>query len=102
MPPSTRGRVRLDRAISKLGAASRAEAKRLIQAGHVRVGSRTITDPGTLVVPETARLTIDGHTARPRRWRTVALHKPRGVVTTRRDPEDPARKHRTLRRRQSG
>jgi 23S rRNA pseudouridine2605 synthase len=81
------GRVRLDRALSKLGAASRAEGNRLIRDGRVRVSGRTVTDPALLVVPETARITIDGRLARPAPWRTIALHKPRGIVTTRHDPE---------------
>ncbi len=82
----TRG-VRLDRALSKLGAASRSEAQRLIEAGRVRVGGRMVTDPARLVVPETARITIDDSRVSAAGWKTIALHKPRGVVTTRRDPE---------------
>lgn len=85
--PSKSGRVRLDRALSKLGAASRAEASRLILAGRVAIGGRIVTDPSRLVVPETSRITIDGRPPGARTWRTIALHKPRGVVTTRRDPE---------------
>lgn len=83
-------RVRLDRALSKLGVASRAEAKRLIADGHVRVGSRVVTDPAALVVPETADILVGGTPARAAAWRMVALHKPRGTVTTRRDPEGRA------------
>lgn len=81
------GRVRLDRALSKLNAASRAEAKRLIQDGRVQVDGRLVTDPGRLVVLEASRITIAGRTAQPPVWRTIAVHKPRGVVTTRRDPD---------------
>jgi 23S rRNA pseudouridine2605 synthase len=80
------GKVRLDRALSKLGMASRSDARRLIVEGRVAVGGRAIKDPAQLVVPELADIRIDG-VARPRaRWRTIALHKPRGTVTTRRDP----------------
>jgi 23S rRNA pseudouridine2605 synthase len=82
-----RNRVRLDRALSKLGIASRAEAQRLIRDGRVTVAGIVVTDPARLVVPETAALAIAGIAARPAPWRTIALHKPRGVVTTRRDPE---------------
>jgi len=81
------GRVRLDRALSKLGGASRAEASRLIAAGRVTVGGKVVNDPARPVVPERDRLAIDGHAVRRRAWRMIALHKPRGVVTTRRDPE---------------
>jgi 23S rRNA pseudouridine2605 synthase len=81
------GKVRLDRALSKLGVASRAESRRLIEDGRVRVAGRIIRDPAALVVPEHRRITVDGATAAPRSWRTIAFHKPRGVVTTRSDPD---------------
>jgi 23S rRNA pseudouridine2605 synthase len=79
--------VRLDRALSKLGLASRADAQALIREGRVRVGSRIVTDPATDVVPERVTIAIDGVKATSRVWRTIAFHKPRGVVTTRRDPD---------------
>jgi 23S rRNA pseudouridine2605 synthase len=82
-----RGRVRLDRALSKLGIASRAAARELIATGNVRVDGRTITDPFRPVVPEAARITLAGEQPVPVRWRTILLHKPRGTMTTRRDPE---------------
>ncbi len=82
-----RGQVSLDRALSKLGAASRAEARTLIAAGRVRLNGRVVNDPALPVVPETARLTIDGRNIRREVWRCIAFHKPRGVVTTHRDPE---------------
>lgn len=79
--------MRLDRALSKLGVASRAEAKRLIGDGRVRIGGRVVRDPAILVTPERGGITVDGTTPTARGWRTIAFHKPRGVVTTRRDPE---------------
>jgi len=84
---SSKGRVRLDRALSKLGVASRSEAWRLIADGRIRVAGRTVRDPGRLVIPEQSEIAVDN--ARPAFpvWRTIAFHKPRGVVTTRRDPE---------------
>jgi 23S rRNA pseudouridine2605 synthase len=39
-------------------------------------------------VPEIARIALDGAPQRKAAWRTLLLHKPRGVVTTRRDPQD--------------
>jgi 23S rRNA pseudouridine2605 synthase len=82
-----KGRVRLDRALSKLGLASRSDARRLILSRKVAIAGRLITDPAHLIVPERAAITIDGRSARRAAWRTIALHKPRGVVTTRRDPD---------------
>ena len=81
------GRVRLDRALSKLGVASRSEAKRLIVSGCVTVGTEIVTDPAWSVIPERTRIAIDGRATPETRWRTIAFSKPRGVVTTRRDPE---------------
>jgi 23S rRNA pseudouridine2605 synthase len=82
-----KGVVRLDRALSKLGLASRAEAKRLIADGRVRVAGRVVRDASLLVTPERDGIAVDGRVAKTPRWRTIAFHKPRGVVTTRRDPE---------------
>ena len=82
-----RSAVRLDRALSKLGVASRSEAKRLIAEGRVRVGGRVVRDAALPVTPERGNITVDGTTAATRRWRTIAFNKPRGVVTTRRDPD---------------
>ncbi len=79
----------LDRALSKLGLASRADARRLIVDGRVTVNGRVVRDPATTVVPERAGIALDDAPAvrgRPAR-RVVLFHKPRGTVTTRRDPE---------------
>jgi 23S rRNA pseudouridine2605 synthase len=80
-------KVRLDRALSKLGLASRTEARRLIARGRVRVRGRVVTDAAHLVAPDTGAIAVDGERPRTREWRTIALNKPRGVITTRRDPE---------------
>lgn len=83
------GCVSLARALSKLGIASRSEATRLIANGRVALNGRVVRDPGTAVVPERAKISIDGARpveGRPAR-RVVLFHKPRGTVTTRRDPQ---------------
>lgn len=77
----------LARALSKLALASRAEAGRLIVDGRVRVDGKVVTDPRTLVVPERIAVAIDGRAAASPPWRLLLLNKPRGVVTTRRDPD---------------
>jgi 23S rRNA pseudouridine2605 synthase len=80
------GQVRLDRALSKRGHSSRKKALELILSGLVQVDGRTVTDPGTWVVPERVKLTICGRPARRPVPVAMAFHKPRGVVTTRFDP----------------
>lgn len=81
------GTVSLERALSKLGLASRSEARALILAGRVTVDGRVAGDPSRPVVPERVRVAIDGALRQRPESRTIALHKPRGVVTTRRDPD---------------
>jgi 23S rRNA pseudouridine2605 synthase len=79
--------VSLERALSKLGIASRSEARALVVDGRVSVDGRVARDPGKAVAPERVRIAIDGEARLPAEALTVLLHKPRGVVTTRRDPE---------------
>jgi pseudouridine synthase len=43
--------------------------------------------PTAPVVPEKAHVELDGRPAKKAQWRTILFHKPRGVVTTRSDPE---------------
>ena len=87
MAPVAPSKVSLERALSKLGLATRAEARALIAEGRVRVNGHTAREPSQPVVPERIHIQIDGRDiTRPPRV-TIALHKPRGVVTTRRDPQ---------------
>lgn len=82
--------VPLDRALSKLGLASRRQARQLVHEGRVRVNGRVVTDIRVTVVPERARIEVDGELrgdARANARLVIAFHKPRGLVTTTRDPE---------------
>ncbi len=80
-------RTRLDRALSKLGVASRSQARALIASGAVAIAGRVVTDPARLVIPERSVIAVDGARAGRAAWRTIALHKTRGTITTRRDPQ---------------
>jgi 23S rRNA pseudouridine2605 synthase len=73
--------------VSKLGLASRTQARALIADGRVTVDGVPVTNPARLVVPERIAIAIDGAPSRQPRPLTIVLHKPRGVVTTRSDPE---------------
>jgi 23S rRNA pseudouridine2605 synthase len=83
----TAGTVPLNRALSKLGILSRAEATMAIQAGRVAVNGRIVRNPHVPVVPERIRITVDDAARVRAGRRTIAFHKPRGVISTRRDPE---------------
>jgi pseudouridine synthase len=82
--------VRLQKALAAAGVASRRAAEALISAGRVSVDGRVVREPGTSVDPAAARIEVDGRPLAaevPRLY--VLLHKPRGYVTTRRDPHAP-------------
>jgi 23S rRNA pseudouridine2605 synthase len=59
----------------------------LIASGLVRVNGRVVIDPSRLVHAESQSIALAGVTPQPREWRMVAFNKPRGVLTTRRDPQ---------------
>ena len=81
------GHVALERALSKLGVASRTQARAMILAGRVRVGQRVVTDPLQPVVPERAAIRVDDVPVVRAERVVIALHKPRGTVTTSSDPQ---------------
>ncbi len=81
---------RLQKILSRAGVASRREAERMIEAGRVRVNGRTVTALGTRAEAGRDAIVVDGRLLRPAASAervTYALHKPRGVVSTRKDPE---------------
>lgn len=81
------GTVSVPRALSKLGVCSRAEGVRLVEAGRVQVNGDVVRDTAQRITPERDHIEIDG-TAVVRAERVyVALNKPRGLVTTRDDPQ---------------
>jgi 23S rRNA pseudouridine2605 synthase len=77
--------VQLHRALSKLGWGSRGQAWAWIRAGEVRVDGRVVTDPLTWVDLDRQHITRAGEEPPPAARVVLALHKPRGVVTTRSD-----------------
>jgi 23S rRNA pseudouridine2605 synthase len=84
---SIAGAIRLQKYLSRAGAASRRRAEKLIRAGRVLVNGRVVVELGTRVDPAVDRVTLDGRAVElgPALW--VALNKPRGFVTTRSDPQ---------------
>ncbi len=78
--------MRLQKFLSRAGVASRREAERFVVQGRVRVNGARVTELGTKVDPATDRIEVDGKPVGLARTRWIALNKPRGVVTTRRDP----------------
>src|SRR4029079_2116143 len=81
------GQVSIARALSKLGHCSRADGERLVEAGRVKVNGTTVRSASLRVTPETDRIEVDGNVVEKSNHVYIALNKPRGVVTTRDDPE---------------
>lgn len=77
----------LPRALSKLGLCSRTEAAALIEAGRVTVDGRPAGSLSQRVDLERARIAVDGRAVIAERPVYLMLNKPRGIVTTRRDPQ---------------
>ena len=81
------GTVSVPRGLSKLGVCSRSEGVRLIEAGRVRVNGRVVRDAAQRITPERDVIEIDGAPIAPPARVYLALNKPRGLVTTRDDPQ---------------
>lgn len=82
--------VQLERAFSKLGFASRTEARAWILAGRVRVNGIIRKSPSFGLSLEGAVIELDGKRITRAQTRSFLLHKPRGVVTTRVDDKGRA------------
>jgi 23S rRNA pseudouridine2605 synthase len=80
--------VRLQKLLSQAGVASRRAAEELILDGRVSVNGEVVRTLGTKADPATDQILFDGRRVRLTvRTRYILLNKPRGYVTTRRDPE---------------
>ncbi|SHJ90240.1 pseudouridine synthase [Propionispora hippei] len=78
---------RLQKIISQAGIASRREAEKLITAGRVSVNGVVTTELGTKVEPRKARIAVDGKLIASEKPVYVVLYKPKGVITSRTDPQ---------------
>jgi 23S rRNA pseudouridine2605 synthase len=85
--PRASAKVSLNRALSKLGLCSRKQAELLIAEGRVRVGGKVARDPSLWVDLERDSIAIDGERVVAERKVYLMVNKPRGLVTTRDDPE---------------
>jgi 23S rRNA pseudouridine2605 synthase len=77
---------RIAKVLARAGLCSRRDAEQWIAAGRVAVNGRLLTSPAVNVGPDD-RIEVDGETLPAReRTRLWLYHKPRGLVTTARDP----------------
>lgn len=77
----------LDRVLSKAGIGSRTDARKWIGAGRVAVNGKIIQSPDLWVDAKHDRVTLDGRPLVARAKQYVLLYKPKGYLTTYKDPE---------------
>jgi 23S rRNA pseudouridine2605 synthase len=79
--------MRIAKAMAHAGLCSRRDAEKWIEQGRVKVNGKVLTTPAYVVAPRD-EVTVDGkklpETQGPRLWR---YHKPRGLVTSHKDPQ---------------
>ena len=86
--PDSGESVRLQKFLAAAGVASRREAERLIQGGRVVVNGKVVTVLGTKIDPRRDLVKLDGRRLRnEERLVYFLLHKPKGYITTSRDPQ---------------
>lgn len=80
--------ARLQKILSAAGVASRRASEQMILDGRVTVNGETVRELGTKADPAKDAIKVDGRRIKtdiPNRY--IALYKPKGYVTTRKDPE---------------
>ena len=78
---------RLQKILSAAGVASRRAAERLIVEGRVSVNGSVVRELGSRANPEVDDIRVDGRRISTPHRIYLLLNKPRGVVTTRFDPQ---------------
>ncbi len=86
-PPKAKVLKTLDRLLSKAGIASRTEARGIIARGRVKVNGKVVRDPEQWVDAKRDHILLDGQPLRGERKTYILLYKPKGLLTTFRDPE---------------
>jgi 23S rRNA pseudouridine2605 synthase len=85
--PPERGE-RIAKWLARAGVASRRDSEKLLGEGRVRLNGAAVTHPAVFVTPGDV-VQVNGQVVdTPERARLWRYHKPEGLVTTHRDPED--------------
>lgn len=87
-PPAEPRGERIAKWLARAGVASRRDAEKLVADGKVRLNNEVVTHPATFVSPGDAVVVAGKPVNTPERTRLWRYHKPEGLVTTHRDPED--------------
>ena len=79
---------RIAKWLSRAGVASRRDVEAMIPSGRIRLNNAVVAHPATFVAPGDL-VQVDGKLVEePQRTRLWRYHKPDGLVTTHRDPQD--------------
>jgi len=82
------GDMRLNKIIADAGITSRRGADELIESGRVTVDGIAIREMGSKFDPEKVQVAVDGETIKRSMTKSyLALHKPKGVLSTMYDPD---------------
>ncbi|CAB4583166.1 MAG: pseudouridine synthase [Actinobacteria bacterium] len=82
------GDMRLNKIIADAGITSRRGADELIESGRVTVDGIAIREMGSKFDPEKVQVAVDGETIKRSMTKSyLALHKPKGVLSTMFDPD---------------
>ena len=85
--PSPEAGERIAKVMARAGLCSRRDAEAWIKEGRVAVNGKVLSSPALNIGPDDT-ITVDGQAVTAReRTRLFLYHKPRGLVTTARDPE---------------
>ncbi len=80
--------IRLQKILSAAGVASRRASEQMILEGRVSVNGETVRELGTKADPAKDSIKVDGRRIKTEITnRYIVLYKPKGYVTTRKDPE---------------
>jgi 23S rRNA pseudouridine2605 synthase len=82
--------VRLQKFLADAGVASRRASEQIILAGRVKVNGNLAKELGTKVDPDKDHVTVDNRPLKAKRKLYLAIHKPKGYICSRNDPEGRA------------
>ena len=77
----------LERVLSKVGLGSRTDARTWIGAGRVKVNGRVVQNADQWVDLERDKVTLDDKPVQPGKKVYLLLYKPKGYITTYKDPQ---------------
>jgi pseudouridine synthase len=82
--------VRLQKFLADAGVASRRASEQIIAAGRVTVNGNVIRELGSKIDPDKDHVAVDRRPIKAKRKIYLAVHKPRGYICSRNDPEGRA------------